>query len=499
MLLSSCSLTKTHSLVSQEFSSPENPLVPVSGSSADEPIADAQAILPTHGKLSIATAVESALRHNVETQIFRAREQAADAQIDLAQSEFDLNLSAEGRTRQNSLSPSDVGYQADKRFITGGQVQFEGGSRFNENEEIREELSEVSSSEYGIRIRQPLLRGAGVKYNRSSIDRAKLVAKAADIQTQAQILELLRAAETSYWAASIFQHQLQGRVESVERTRKLLEDVQAQKELGTATRIDILEAESSLAESRAELVRARKLYQDEMDNLRFLLGADFETNGEWHLEVPTRYFDQRKSPSVEAVIANAMANAPEIALLLNDIEQRKIDAYRAKRDKLPRLDLELDAAYDDDNNSSGSSGSSSDSALETIGLVRVSMPWGNRERRALYEQAEAQLNESQLTKTNSERRLKQRIFEAARSIDTGREELAVATQAHLVNRQIWEEQLRRSKEGLVSTRILRETEEDLRLAENAENNARLRLIAAWSLLSQLDGSIADRLGVTFHS
>jgi len=458
----------------------------------DQKNTDVVGIPSMGGHLKIATAVESALRNNIETKIFKARGKEAAAGINAERGQFDVDLSGEGTTGVNEFSNGGTSLQANKRFITGTSVRVETGTRFNENLDIGDELGQSRSSDLGVRLRQPLLRGAGSKYNKSGIDRARLVAVASDVKTQAQIFETLRQVESAYWSASTYQELVLLRMNSLSRTTSIVEDVQARLQLGTATKIDLLEAEASQARARAQLVQARKLYRDEIDRIQVLLGMDLETGHMvWELDEVTREFDRRRGPSVKKVYANAIENAPEIALLINAVEQRTIEAFRARKDKLPRLDIEMDGLQRRE-------GGNVD-PWEAVGLLRVSMPLGNRQRRAAFEQAQARLEQSQLSKSDGELKLKQRIFEVTRQIETGREELKVAEQSLKVNLAKWNEQLARSKEGLVSTRRLRESEEELRGAEVTEITARLRLILAWSLLSQLDGSISQRLGVELHS
>ena len=452
--------------------------------------------LPSAGnRLKISTAVETALRENLKTKVFREQENAAASGVDVERGAFNPELSSDLSSGTNELSNGGYSYGVNKRFQTGTQVQVEGGAIYDEALPIADGFpdSDSDSSTFGLRIRQPLLRGAGVKYNQSGIKRAKLVAVAADIRTQAQIYQTLREVESSYWAASTYQQLVLARLNSVSRNRSLVDDVKARKDLGSATTLDVLEAESSQAEANLELVSARKLYRDEVDRIQVLLGMDL-SNGhfDWEMDPVTTAFDERQSPSEQAIFDNAIENAPEIALLINEVEQRGIEAFRANNEKLPRLDVELNSLKRDESSNSGD-------PWETIGLVRVSIPWGNRERNALYDQAQSRLAASQLTRADEELKLKQQIFEVTRRIVTGKEELAVAKYALKVNEAKWNEQLARSKEGLVATRALRESEADLRIAEVKENTARLKLILAWSYLSQLDGSIADRLGVQLAS
>lgn len=453
-----------------------------------------QITLPSAGdRLKISTAVETALRENLKTKVFREQENEAAAGVEVERGAFDPELSSDLSSGTNDLSNGGYSYGVNKRFQTGTQVQVEGGTSYDEDLPIADGFPTSDSSTFGLRIRQPLLRGAGVKYNQSGIKRAKLVAVAADIRTQAQIYQTLREVESSYWAAATYQQLVLARMNSVSRNRSLVDDVKARKDLGSATTLDVLEAESSQAEANLELVSARKLYRDEVDRIQVLLGMDLSTGHfDWEMDPVTTAFDRKQSPSEQAIYDNAMENAPEIALLINEVEQRGIEAFRANREKLPRLDLELDSIKRDGSSDSGA-------PWETIGLVRVSIPWGNRERNALYDQAQSRLAASQLTRADEELKLKQQIFEVTRRIVSGKEELAVAKYALKVNEAKWNEQLARSKEGLVATRALRESELDLREAEVKENTARLKLILAWSYLSQLDGSIADRLGVQLAS
>ena len=91
-----------------------------------------------------------------------------------------------------------------KKFVTGTEVRVEAGDVYGFSGDFRDDyLSGQAKSDLTMSIRQPLLRGANWEVNRSGIKLAELLKEQATASKTAEVLDMLRAAETAYWTAAV--------------------------------------------------------------------------------------------------------------------------------------------------------------------------------------------------------------------------------------------------------------------------------------------------------
>ena len=93
-------------------------------------------------------------------------------------------------------------------------------------------------------------------------------------------------------------------------------------------------------------------------------------------------------------------------------------------------------------------------------------------------------------------RLRQRIAELCRALNSGSESLRVAKLSLAARQKKIEEEVRRHAEGLLSTHDLRIAQEELDGAELNELKARLALLSDQASLGQLDGHLSGRHGIS---
>jgi outer membrane protein TolC len=376
----------------------------------------------------------------------------------------------------------------DKKFETGTEVQFRAGQVATSTGDFRNDYLNSTTSEYTLTLRQQLLRGLDPRVNRAGIRIAELLRDQAEATRNAEILEMLRAAESGYFAAAVAALSEKSYRASLLRSQSVLEDSKARHAVGAASKLDVLEAEVAVSAARERSLAASKLMSDRVDELWFALGApQGVAAARLAFEPITDSAIPTSDPNPGAAIQRALMNAPTAVLLVNEIERREVELRRARNNMLPKLEVELSGA----SNKTGSDGSGG-RGWEGVALARLTLPWTFRAERAQLDQAKAELERSQVAREQAEERLRQRIKELCRGIAFGRQQLAAARQSQRASLQKWQEQLQRHREGLVPVRELREAEEDLRTSEIRVLEARLNVLGAWSTLGQLDGSIAQR-------
>ena len=452
--------------------------------------------IATSGRITLDDCVLYGLQRNflIRDATFAAR--SAKAGIQTAKAQFDPNFTGTVRTKTSdgrTWSPTAMSGGVEKKFVTGTDVQFQAGQVARSTGDFRSDYVNGTTSDYTLTVRQQLLRGLDPRVNRAGIRIAELLRDQAEATRNAQILEMLRAAESGYFAAAVAALSEKNYLASLRRAQSVLEDAKARHSAGAASKLDVLEAEVLVSTARERSLAASKLVSDRVDELWFAIGAPQGVSAARLVFEPIGESAMPSSDPIASVsIERALVNAPTAVLLINEIERRDVELRRARNNMLPKLEVEFSGA----SNSTGSDGSGG-RGWEGVALARISLPWTFRAERAQLETARAELSRSEVLREQAEQRLRQRIGELCRTIAFGRQQLAAARQSQKASMEKWQEQLHQHREGLVPVRLLREAEEDLRTSENRVLEARLSVLGAWSTLGQLDGTIAQRHNLSF--
>ena len=447
--------------------------------------------LTQDGNLQLRACVTRAIEHNLDVRLAKIDQRVADAGIQRAKAQFDPTFSGTVASFPDGEGNTDTNLLLQKRFVTGTDVRIEGGSVFFDNND-RTQGFQSSGTETAVRLRQPLLKGANWRVNQSPIEASKIIAKNADVTTEAQIMEMLRAAESTYWTGSYAERLWRNEEEGLRRSQKVLDLVRSRLSAGAATKLDLLEAEAAQAMSREAAVRAENRFKDTVAMLMQIAGyesgnPDPSSRFAALSEAPAA----TANPDAEVSYERAMKQSPVVMLLANQIALKGIDVAQARNNLLPRLDLEVNLGTESLFASRQGSSVGSDAGNWNV-LMRFSVPWTFREQKADLVAAKAELERSTVAKTQALRELKRQIYETCRQIVSGQTQLEAASQAAEVNKAKWEEQFRRYQEGIVSVRELLLAEGEYRAAQSRELNAQLQLVLADVMLARQEGSILDR-------
>lgn len=449
-----------------------------------------------NGRVHLGRCLQQALRYNLDVSIARLESTAARNRVTTAEAEFDPKLGGTIASFPDSGGDTTANAVLQKKFITGTDVRLEAGTvAFDNTDRTQGQVS--NQTDYALRIRQPLLRGAGINANSTGIRMARIIAKNADVTSEAQVIEMLRASESIYWTASYASHLLQSQKEGLARAEKVLDLVNTRKEAGAATKIDVLEAEAALASARDAVGRANKHYLDSVALLWQIAGFEVSAPQSGYVFAgltEARTFSGKPNP--EESYRKASHRSPAAVLIANQVQMKSLQVDKAKNNLLPRLDLEFNVGTGDlfsfQRVTSTPTGSTSTTTGNYNVLLRFTVPWISRAERSELQAARAELEKSELARTQAFRELKRQIFETCRTIESERQQLDAASYGTRVNRAKWEEQFRRYQEGVVSVRDLMEAEGAFRQSEANELEARLRLILAGILLSRQEGTLPER-------
>lgn len=297
------------------------------------------------------------LMHSSQIRVFTDLPLIRRTGIQEAKGEFDTRLFVEGRyDRANDPigSTLQTGDPTDPRFrekkysletglrkkvITGGEfeaVQQFGRTRSNSTFFTP---NPQGNAELRLRYTQPLLQGAGIHYNESTI-------KIAELDSEIAVQEFLRQAEShlvevarAYWGLYMSRTIYLQKQKLVTETFGVVEELEDRSELDTDSG-QIARARAAYANRKADLVRSELAIRNAQDRLKALVNSEAmfqSTSGEFvPLDVPAIGGSQ---VSLMAAAAEALESRPEIT---QAFKQLKASAYRedmARNEILPVLNV----------------------------------------------------------------------------------------------------------------------------------------------------------------
>jgi outer membrane protein TolC len=255
-----------------------------------------------------------------------------------------------------------------------------------------QQINPEYTADFVMEMRQPLLRGFGVDFNRSQITVAQNVREISQWAFRRQVRDTLRLTEELYWRL------LQAR-RDVAVSARLLADFEAIYTYLEARRefdvipVQLNATKANLEQSRADFIRRRANVFGAEDRLIAIMN-DPEIPLGAGIEIIPDDLPQLSRIVVDSLaeVQAALENRPEIKEQELGIANAKVAVGQAKNLELPRLDLTLQTTFD------GLAGTA-DRAVDELSRrrfisyfigVEFEVPIGNRGARAAHRRAQLQ-------------------------------------------------------------------------------------------------------------
>lgn len=486
----------------------------------------------THA-LPLEAVIDQALRHNLGLQINRLDSVVSAAQVFELDAGFDTLLFADGSLSQSDFEnegiPVEIENEAgetvlvprptssDRRSYSAGaskrlrmtnasvvlqtRLARTAGSRFDPATGEQFGGSLTQSADLELAITQPLLRGFGREIAEAPIERARAADRATQHRLRASTLDLISETEAAYWelAAAVARREL--RETNQQLAESLLEETRERERLGLATRLDLVQAEASLAQREDEILVAEQNVLDARDEILSLIGVlDQALEHEPTFVVQELPLTHDSVPAFATVWRSALASDYESAAQEELLNQREIDLRLARNDRRPELDVTLSGSF---------GGVSDDSAREAYDLaldrdgetwdvnVGFSIPFGRRAAAANVRAAQARLEQAEWELLRQKQDLLRRVRSAWRNLDVLTRRVEAAELVERLQEETFARERSRFDEGLSTFRDVLEMQRDLDNARVSLLDARLAAIQAEVSLDRLRGSLLDRHGLSW--
>jgi len=288
--------------------------------------------------LTIDEAIDMAMRQNRDITNSKYNVQSQRYSVDASQALFDLKLIPTGSV---SLSGGDAsgynytaaGVQLQKKLEYGTTVSV--GPQVTRSSNL--ESGERYTTDMGVTITQPLLKGVGKEITTNSVQTAEAAYKTSlrnVYQTKANtMLETISA----YYDAVRQMGMLQLYENLETRLKGHAEIARAREKVGVSTPMDTYRAEIPLRETEDAMIKVSESIQNAKDKIKFILALPQDM--ELELTVPEE--PEAMKLSLNDAIDTAIKERIEIEQMNQDIAEAERKAEVMKDNILPELNLVL--------------------------------------------------------------------------------------------------------------------------------------------------------------
>ena len=304
--------------------------------------------------LTLEDCILKAMEGNLQVAVEEYKPRLADASVMQAKGvflpQFDLSYG-----KNNTESPSywwlqgeeniesrfsDYAVKISQLIPTGGNVSLSWDGYRSETNEGFQLINPRYGSTLEFEFTQPLLKNFGMRISRKEILIARNNLDISRSQFRTLLMDTIYSVQESYWnlVYAIEDHKVKQR--SLQLARDLLAKNRREVEVGKLAPLEILNAETEVAQREADILQAAALIKSREDTLKNILNL---MEGEGPDLRNIRPLDDPRFNPFEITLANAietaLINRPDLKADRTQMETKSLNVDVAKNQMLPGLDL----------------------------------------------------------------------------------------------------------------------------------------------------------------
>jgi outer membrane protein TolC len=290
--------------------------------------------------LTLSQAIDEALQKNDRIIAQHDSGERAGLAVRGARSAFTPKVVPNVRGSFGQTNVSDQSYRLDlsQRFVNGTEVRVGSGTSTAQvpsligGEDVR-----FYNSDTTLLVSQPLLKGFGAGVTRRSLTLAEL--RQADATRQQKIAEQQIAVDvaSAYYRVVAQEAVIAVARRGFDRARQLREASEAKLGAGLVSQLDVLRAQQLVSQAELQLFDAEGSAEDSRDQLRFLIGADADTQFDIIPDIPKTI----EELTAEQAIAQAMTNRLDLQSSIAEAADADRAIAFARNQLKPQFDLNL--------------------------------------------------------------------------------------------------------------------------------------------------------------
>lgn len=323
---------------------------------------------------------------------------------------------------------------------TGGTLNFAVPVNRFESDNAFNTLNPAYESDFAFSFSQPLLRGGGVWTNAQRIRVAFYAYQRTEARTKLEVIRVLADAERVYWRLYAAREELKVRQQEYDLAVKLLERARRLVGAGAQAEVEIIRAESGVADQLSNIIVAENNVRDRQRDLKRTLNKPDLPMGSPTIIIPgTEPRPLHYLINGDQLADAAMDKRMEMLELELQIAADTSNIDFAKNDLLPLVALN----YTYNINGLGSTlddafalARKNDFADHTLGL-QIQIPIGNQAARSRYRRAILNRLQSLATRDQRAAQIRQEVYNAVDQLEANWQRiLAARTRAVLATRLV---------------------------------------------------------------
>ena len=462
-------------------------------------------------QLTIDEAVTLALEQNLTVQVERLNPQVRDLDVAQARTAWTpvVGASAFGRTQDappssflsggtDVITTQNAGTELNLSQLlpwgTNYSVAWDSGRTTTNN--IFTQFDPQLTSNLAAAVEQPLLRNFRIDTQRWQLLVSQNNREVADIDLRQTIATTVRSVKNAYWDYKYALASLDVARQSLELAQESLRNTRSRVEIGTLAPIDIVEAESEVAQREEAVILAEAAIGQTEDRLRSLV-FDPGTPEFWTMRIepidPVPF--EVQAVDVDGAVRRALADRTDIAQTKKTLDRASLDERFYRNQTMPDLNVRLDY------NATGLAGTQlvrgegafpppvvgtvqrpfGDLLSDVFGAafpmwqfsVNVSYPIGTSSADANLAQTRLQARQSNLQLRDLELQVTTQVRDAARQLVANAKRVEATRAARVLAERRLEAEEKKFTAGMSTSFQVFQAQRDLATARNAELRATL--------------------------
>ena len=461
-------------------------------------------------QLSLDQAVEIALQQNLGIVVERYNRTRQRLSITESLGIYDLLATADVSAADSSSpvieattagesNSQEFNFGFRQRVPTGGDVSLGWtNSRTDSNASTRQ-VSEAFGSGFTFAYTQPLLRNFGRLNNERGIIIAQRNSQISGQEFERVVTSTIQDVVDAYWNLVNARQQLVVAQQSLSLAQELHGRNRIQVEVGTLAPLELVQSEAAIATREEDIIRSTSSIGDAEDVLRRLLNLPAE-GGLWETPiVPTTPPEtERISIDVDAAIATALQERPELRTQEIQLALAQIDADFFRNQLKPDLDLNVQYGY------SGIGTRFGDAFDQITGLdfgrwfIQLQFAYPIQNRAARAQSASANLNVERVQTLLDDQRslITTEVRRAARAVETAAKQIDAARTSVRFQEQNLDAEKKRYENGMSTSFQITQIQDDLTQARSREVQATINYRTALAEYYRATGRLPEQQGVT---
>jgi len=473
--------------------------------------ASAQTNAPAARVITLAECIALALDKNLDIQIRRLQPSIDLYNLDAARGYYDLTFNLNASQAFRASPPS--GNPASRLFgvpsenyteLYGSSLtqQLGSGGNVTLNTDLtRQSGSSFTSFNYSsvadITLTQPLLKNAWIDSTRQTILLNKRQLKIDELALRDQVMTTVNSVQQAYYELVFARDNVRVQEASLELAEKLLADNKRRVEVGALAPLDEKQSESQVAARRSDLLSAKRDLEIQVNNLKNLVGDDFNAWAVTALEPADKLLAVAQPLNVQDSWRHSLAQRPDLQQKKEQIERQNIVLRYNYNQLFPSLDLTLTYGHNSLGQTlpTGLNGlQRGDNQSYSYGIV-LSFPLSNTKAKNDYKAGKLTKEVLLLDFKKLEQSIIVEVDNGVKQAQTAYDKIEATRQARLYAEAALDAEQKKLENGKSTSFFVLQLQRDPTAARSAEIRALADYNKALATLSKSEGTTLDKANI----